>query len=144
MIVVFVLGVVMQAWAMMCAGHEEKKHPLVAQSQDAKGNEQAASVSGQQTPEKAVNAGNRICPVSGEKVGQGMEPATYEYKGKAYNFCCTSCIEEFKKDPEKYIKKVEEELRARSQKETEAKHEMGMIQGTSSSEGSGMHEGHHH
>jgi YHS domain-containing protein len=35
--------------------------------------------------------------------------ATYEYKGKVYNFCCQMCIEEFKKDPQKYIKKVEEE-----------------------------------
>jgi len=60
--------------------------------------------------EEAVNVGNKICPVSGEKVGQGgMEPATYEYKGKIYNFCCAGCINNFKKDPGKYIKKIEEE-----------------------------------
>lgn len=67
---------------------------------------------GDKTP--AVNVGNKICPVSGMMVGgdQGMAPATYEYQGKIYNFCCSGCIEEFKKDPEKYIKKVEEELKA--------------------------------
>lgn len=60
---------------------------------------------------QAVNAGNKICPVSGEKIdAAAMKPATYEYKGKIYNFCCEMCIDEFKKDPEKYIKKVEEEL----------------------------------
>lgn len=56
-----------------------------------------------------VNVGNKICPVSGEKIDEKFK-ATYEYQGKVYNFCCPMCIDEFKKDPEKYIKKVEEEL----------------------------------
>jgi YHS domain-containing protein len=61
---------------------------------------------------KGQEVGNKICPVSGEKIGQdGMEPATYEYEGKIYNFCCASCIEEFKKNPVKYIKIVEEEMK---------------------------------
>ena len=55
---------------------------------------------------EAVNVGNKICPVLGEKIDEGLK-ATYEYKGKIYNFCCAMCIEEFKKDPEKYIKKIE-------------------------------------
>jgi YHS domain-containing protein len=69
------------------------------------------------TSQEAVNAGNDICPVSGDKVGQGMEKATYEYEGKIYNFCCAVCIGDFKKDPEKYIKKVEEELQAKAEKQ---------------------------
>lgn len=36
--------------------------------------------------------------LAGEKVTQGMEQVTYEYKGKIYNFCCAGCIDEFKKD----------------------------------------------
>ena len=59
---------------------------------------------------QAINAGNKICPVSGDKINQDMEPVTYEYKGKIYNFCCPMCIDEFKKDPEKYIKNVDTEL----------------------------------
>lgn len=59
-----------------------------------------------------VNAGNKICPVSGEAVGQGgMSPVAYEYEGKIYNFCCAMCISSFKNDPQKYIKIVEEELK---------------------------------
>ncbi|MBU1862620.1 MAG: YHS domain-containing protein [Candidatus Omnitrophica bacterium] len=62
---------------------------------------------------EAVNIGNKICPVSGEKINQDLK-ATYEYEGKIYNFCCAACIDEFKNDPEKYIKKVEEELKGDS------------------------------
>lgn len=45
----------------------------------------------------------------GEKIEEAMK-VTYEYEGKVYNFCCAMCIDEFKKDPQKYIKKVEEEM----------------------------------
>lgn len=58
--------------------------------------------------EESQNIGNKICPVSGEKIDASTN-ATYEYQGKIYNFCCPGCIDEFKKDPEKFIKKIEEE-----------------------------------
>src|SRR3990167_2197514 len=63
---------------------------------------------------QVVDAGNKICPVSGENID---EKAVYEYQGKIYHFCCSSCIEDFKKDPEKYIKKVEEELKSKDNQE---------------------------
>ena len=47
------------------------------------------------------------------KVGEGFKPSpTYEYEGKIYNFCCAGCIDEFKKEPQKYIDKVNQELEA--------------------------------
>lgn len=83
---------------------------------------------------ESVNVGNKICPVSSEKIGEQMTAATYEYEGKIYNFCCASCIVKFKKDPQKYIKKAEEELKSQSKDEVGHQgHEEGM-----------MHEGHHH
>lgn len=57
---------------------------------------------------EAVNAGNKICPVMGEKIDEKTK-ATYEYEGKVYNFCCSGCIDKFKNDPGTYIKKIEEE-----------------------------------
>lgn len=54
---------------------------------------------------KTEVVGNKICPVSGEKIDAKMEQ-TYEHKGKIYSFCCPKCVEEFKKDPEKYIEKM--------------------------------------
>jgi len=56
----------------------------------------------------AEEVGNKICPVSGEKINEETK-AAYEYKGKAYNFCCPACIDEFKKSPKKYIEKIKEE-----------------------------------
>jgi len=73
------------------------------------------------TSEKAVNVENKICPVSGDKIEESTK-ATYEYKGKIYNFCCASCIEEFKTNPEKYIKKIEEQ--EKSESKSIEKHDM--------------------
>ncbi len=55
----------------------------------------------------ATDAGNTVCPVTGEKI-DAKTKATYEYQGKIYNFCCPMCIDEFKKDPDKYINKTKE------------------------------------
>ena len=55
---------------------------------------------------KAEEVGNKSCPVSGEIIDEKTK-VTYEYKGKIYNFCCSMCVDEFKKDPEKYIKELE-------------------------------------
>ena len=59
----------------------------------------------------AIDAGNKICPVLGEPIDDATK-ATYEYEGKVYNFCCAGCIETFKKEPQKYIDKVNQELEA--------------------------------
>ncbi len=58
--------------------------------------------------QKGEFVGNETCPVSGERIDENMK-VTYEYKGKVYNFCCQGCVEEFKRDPEKYIEKIEKE-----------------------------------
>ncbi len=57
---------------------------------------------------KLVEVGNKICPVSGEKVGQMGEIITYENNGKVCNLCCKMCEKDFKKDPEKFSKIAEE------------------------------------
>ena len=58
----------------------------------------------------AIDAGNKICPVLGEPIDEAAK-TTYEYEGKIYNFCCAGCIEEFKKEPQRYIDKVNQELK---------------------------------
>ena len=72
----------------------------------------------------AKDAGNKICTVSGEKIEEETK-ATYEYRGKIYNFCCASCIEEFKSNQEKYIKIIEEEKKIKENVKT---HDSGTMQ----------------
>src|SRR5687767_6818340 len=57
------------------------------------------------TQAKAKTPINKFCAVDGGD--HEVDPkVTYEYKGKTVGFCCADCIDEFKKDPEKYMKKL--------------------------------------
>jgi len=125
----FISGVGSLSLAMQCG--EQDSGQQIAQS-DPGQKLAAVDVATQVTSKEAVNAGNKICPVSGEKIDEKFK-ATYEYKGKIYNFCCAMCFDAFKKDPEKYIKKVEEELQNKAGEEIKE-------EGKSMPES--MHEGH--
>ena len=46
------------------------------------------------------------CPVMGGKINQDIYA---DYEGKRVYFCCDACISPFKKDPAKYISKLEGE-----------------------------------
>jgi len=46
------------------------------------------------------------CPVMGAAINKNIY---VDYNGKRVYFCCNGCPEAFKKDPEKYIKKLESE-----------------------------------
>ena len=48
---------------------------------------------------------NKNCAVNQD---EAVDPKakTYLYKGKVIGFCCESCIDDFKKDPEKYMKTI--------------------------------------
>ncbi len=65
-------------------------------------------------PGKVVDVGNKVCPVLNEKIEEENK-AVYEYQGKIYNFCCPACIDDFKKNPEKYIKAIEKQKKAEKQ-----------------------------
>ncbi len=69
------------------------------------------------TAQAPKEVGNKICPVSGDKVpapgekgAMGDKPVKYEYNGKIYNLCCPMCIKDFKKNPEKYSKIADDEV----------------------------------
>jgi YHS domain-containing protein len=46
------------------------------------------------------------CPVMGGKINKNIYS---DYQGNRVYFCCEMCIGEFAKDPEKYMKKLEEQ-----------------------------------
>ena len=52
----------------------------------------------------AVDLGNTLCPISGNKVGHSTVTATYD--GKIYHFCCAGCTKTFGEDAAKYAKAV--------------------------------------
>ena len=47
------------------------------------------------------------CVVSGEELDEMGEPVAIVYQGVEVQFCCRNCIAEFKKDPNKYLAKLE-------------------------------------
>jgi len=47
------------------------------------------------------------CVVSGEKLGEMGKPHVIQYQGREVQFCCPKCETEFKKDPAKYLKKID-------------------------------------
>lgn len=71
-----------------------------------------------------VMVGNKICPVSGDKIGEMGSAVQYQYNGKIYNFCCEDCVREFKKDTEKYIKIIEEQIDSESKIESNHNHQL--------------------
>lgn len=56
------------------------------------------------TLEKAPKA-QTICPIMGGEINKEIYA---DYKGKRVYFCCEACPDTFMKDPEKYIKQMEE------------------------------------
>ncbi len=48
------------------------------------------------------------CVVSDEKLGEMGKPVIIDHEGREVRFCCSKCIAEFKKDPAKYLKKIDD------------------------------------
>jgi YHS domain-containing protein len=48
------------------------------------------------------------CVVSGEKLGEMGKPYVFKHEGREVQLCCKDCLKDFKKDPAKYMKKLDE------------------------------------
>lgn len=48
------------------------------------------------------------CIVSGEKLDSMGDPYVFKYQGREVRLCCKDCQKDFKKDPSKYLKKLDE------------------------------------
>lgn len=84
----------MQDTHSCCGKHE--MHSDMKIDPDKVGTETASAV-----------AWNKVCPVKGEEVDS--DSPTVEYNGKVYGFCCPGCETKFLKDPEKYMKNLNED-----------------------------------
>ena len=62
----------------------------------------------------------KTCPVMGGKI----DPSIYvDHNGQRVYFCCKQCVETFKADPEKYLKKLAEDAGSPEMQEHMAGHE---------------------
>ena len=54
----------------------------------------------------------KTCVVSDEKLGEMGKPYVFKYEGREVQLCCESCKKDFKKDPAKYMKKLDDAEKA--------------------------------
>ena len=50
----------------------------------------------------------KTCVVTDEKLGDMGDAYVFVHEGREIKLCCKSCLKDFKKDPAKYVKKLEE------------------------------------
>lgn len=48
------------------------------------------------------------CIVSGEKLDGMGKPYVFTYEGREIKLCCKNCLKDFKKEPAKYVKQLED------------------------------------
>jgi hypothetical protein len=61
-----------------------------------------------------------FCLVSDEKFeGSDMKPVELIHEGQTIKFCCKNCVKDFKKDPNKFLTKLADEVK--KQEEAKAK-----------------------
>jgi len=58
-------------------------------------------------PEQAIALKQRVCPVSGDPLGEMGKPLKVTYEGRSFYLCCKSCEPEVKADPKAIIAKLD-------------------------------------
>jgi len=48
------------------------------------------------------------CVVSDEKLGEHGKPYVFTHEKQEIKLCCKDCLKDFKKEPAKYMKKIED------------------------------------
>lgn len=77
--------------------------PAIGMAEDAK-------------PEKKDSYPLQTCVVSGEKLGEMGKPYIFTEAGREVRLCCKGCLKDFKKDPAKYLKKLDDAEKAAARK----------------------------
>jgi len=64
------------------------------------------------TTQPADNYPLTVCIVSGGELGSMGDPIVIQHEGRTVKFCCEHCVGSFKKNPQKYLKKLDEAEKA--------------------------------
>jgi YHS domain-containing protein len=105
MIIIIILVAAIALLGLSACKKAPETMPMEAGGMQQMHGEAAAAKEAPPLPEGIVEAGNKTCPISGEKVS-GADFVVYD--GKRYGLCCAGCKEMFLKDPDKYINKLRE------------------------------------
>ena len=57
--------------------------------------------------DRALALKQNVCPVSGESLGSMGKPVKVEVKGRTVFLCCDGCEAELKKEPDKFLAKLD-------------------------------------
>lgn len=107
-----ILPVIIMLMSFFCINHlpaeyETKKQPSQDSESYAKDADEKDGAAKKEVPAELKN---NLCPVDFKKITPDAR-YPYTYKDKIYFFHSTECIEEFKKDPEGYLKAWEKKER---------------------------------
>lgn len=104
---VIVIVALMAALSAGCAGSRSRCHAV-----GCKVSSSAGSVPPRRTQTAATShgTGQRNCPVTGEPLGSMGDPVSVTVQGRTIEVCCQGCVAAVQKNPEKYLKIVDDEL----------------------------------
>jgi YHS domain-containing protein len=106
---IFILSAVLVLCAFTLA--QDKPETEKKEKQECSKDSKCCSMKGKETSsltsESSAVAFNKVCPVKGGEVDP--DSPTFEYQGKVYGFCCPGCESKFEKDPETYLKNLNED-----------------------------------
>ncbi len=58
----------------------------------------------------------KTCITDGEKLGSMGDPYVFTYEGREIKLCCVGCLDDFKKDSAKYMKKLAQAEKQQNEK----------------------------
>ena len=109
---VAVLCVAAFGFGLVGCGEEEPADTTIANPRpdavrDAMRGGAAAVSDAAQAAAEDLTSKIKVCVVSGEKLESMGDVVKYTHEGRVIPFCCKDCIEKFKKEPAKYLAKID-------------------------------------
>ena len=86
----------------------------------SKEGETAGAPAGTKESTSTEQIAQKTCPVMGGAINEDIY---LDYEGRRVYFCCPACVEAFKKEPEKYLGKLDEQLESAESSAVERMHE---------------------
>ena len=93
--------------ASCCAGEESDHEATEATETTGAGAEDTAGLAELSPEDRSAAERQGVCPVEGGKLGSMGKPVKTTVNGQTVFLCCDGCEPELKKNPEKYLAKLD-------------------------------------